>query len=158
MQRRDFQNLLVFSGVFRAYVYGGDARVHGELHVRETVAHHHGVGKVNIGEVGLGLQRHPDFGLSATAVLAGKVRTAIDSIQRGHILLKSNAHPTVNLVDVLHLADAPLHTLLVGHNDDVLELRTQPLHGGEHAVDEDELLRLAHVSAYDLHVDDAVTV
>ena len=144
--------------MFRADVYGGDSSIYGELHVGEAIADHDGVGEVNVGEIGFGLQRHPDFGFATTAVLVGVVRTTIDRIQRSQVLLEGDAHPAVNLIDILHFANALLHALLVGHHDDVLELRSQPLHSGEHAVDEDELLRLAHVSAHDLHIDDAVTV
>ena len=78
MVRGNFADEFVFSGVFRTHVHGDDARVYGELHIGEAVAHHDGVGEVDVGEVGLGLQRHPDLGLTASAMLASKVRAAID--------------------------------------------------------------------------------
>lgn len=141
-----------------AHMHGQKTRVLGKLHIREAVADHHRIGKINVGEVILGLQCHTDLGFAATAVLASQVRATVNGIHGG--LLCEQAHLQV-AVHGIHLGlrtNILGNALLVGHQDNMFEPGTKQLHRLQKMVYKHKLIDGSHVSAHNLHVHHAVPI
>ena len=141
-----------------AYMDGQKTRVLGELHVREAVADHHGIGKIDVGKVVFCLQCHSDLGFAAATVFTRQMGATIDSIHGRVLVEQAHLHVAVHGIHLGLRANLLANALLVGNQHNMLELWTQQLHCLQKMVYKHKLIHGFDISAHNLHVHHAVPI